>query len=473
MPLILPGNVGSATAATGYDVANSLRFDDGSSDHLTRSLGASETSTTKGTFSFWVKRGQLTTAQMIYTNEVADDNNRGQILFEDDDTFMIRDTVSGSNTTLYATSQLFRDTSAWLHLVVALDSTQAGGNRIRVYKNGTRIPDAQFGTSTEPNQNSNFNVLTGGQTNKNHIGKVHGGSNYFDGYLAEFVYCDGQVLDATSFGEFDEDSGIWKPKDVSGLTFGNNGFYLDFEDSSALGNDAAGSNNFTVNNLTAIDQTTDTGTNNFCTVNPLDNYHQQATLSEGNTKITFKGATSVYAYSTGTFGVASGKWYWETKATSAGNHDAYGISGRYVIAYNKGLGVNTDEYGYYNYNGNYTNAATDGSYREVSFPGGNVTWTTNDIIGVALDLDSGTNTVKFYKNNALIGTIDIIAPSSGFYYPAWNQFDNQAEVAQPNFGNPSYSLSSAQSDANGYGSFEYSPPSGYFSLCTKNLAEYG
>ena len=149
---------------------------------------------TKGTFSFWVKRGQLGTAQMIYTNEVADDNNRGQILFEDDDTFMIRDTVSGSNTTLYATTQKFRDVGAWYHMVVALDSTEAGGNRIRVYKNGTRIPDANFGTSTEPNQNSDFKLLTGGQTNKNHIGKVHGGSNHFDGYLAEFVYCDGQVV---------------------------------------------------------------------------------------------------------------------------------------------------------------------------------------------------------------------------------------------------------------------------------------
>ena len=104
--------------------------------------------------------------------------------------------------------------------------------------------------------------------------------------MAEFVYIDGTALDPTSFGEFDEDTGIWKPKDVSGLTFGTNGFYLDFEDSSALGNDVSGNNNdFTVNNLTSIDQTTDTCTNNFATLNPLDKgYTGTIVLSEGNTK---------------------------------------------------------------------------------------------------------------------------------------------------------------------------------------------
>ena len=159
MPLILPGNVGSATAATGFNVSNSLRFNLADDPKLTRSLGASETSTQKGTFSFWVKRGGLTTAQLIYSNEVANDNNRGFIQFEDDDTFRIKDTVSGSNTTHYATAQLFRDTSAWYNMVVALDSTASAGERITIFKNGTRIPDSQFGTSTEPSQNANFNIF--------------------------------------------------------------------------------------------------------------------------------------------------------------------------------------------------------------------------------------------------------------------------------------------------------------------------
>ena len=448
-----------------YEVANSCRFEDSSDDGLNRTLGT-PTNNYKWTISFWLKRTELGVEDAIMTS-FTNTQNRGMLLFRTDDQLEILDLQSDSYVMQKKTNRKFRDVSAWYHIVISSDATLSSP-ATKFYVNG--VEETSFATTNEYTQN---------QANKwnsaiaNYIGN-DSSTRDFSGYLAEFVFIDGQALAADQFGEFDSDSPtIWKPIDVSGLTFGNNGFYLDFEDSSNLGNDANGGTDWTVSNLTAIDQTTDTCTNNFCTVNSLDNYHQQATLSEGNTKITFKGPSSYYAYSTGTFGVANGRWYWETKATSAANHDVYGISGRYVIAYNKGLGVNTDEYGYYNYNGNYTNAATDGSYREVSFPGGNVTWTTNDIIGVALDLDSGTNTVKFYKNNALIGTIDIIAPSSGFYYPAWNQFDNQAEVAQPNFGNPSYSLSSAQSDANGYGSFEYAPPSGYFALCSKNLAEFG
>ena len=468
MSLLIPGT--NSIKDTGYDVANSLRFDDGSSDNLSKSFSSSG-SQQKHTFSVWVKRGNLGGSGKSLFGYKVNSSNYLEIRFGSSDNLLFRNYNGGTYTWRFDTNRKFRDVSSWYHLVFSVDSTQSTeSNRFKLYVNG--VQETSFSTASYPSQNAN--MKWGNNAYAHYVGHTTNGDD-FDGYMAEVVVIDNAQLDQNSFGEFDSASpNIWKPIDVSGLTFGTNGFYLDFENASSLGADVSGnSNNFTVNNLTSVDQTTDTCTNNFCTVNSLDNYHQQATLSEGNTKITFKGPSSYYAYSTGTFGVANGKWYWETKATSAGNHDVYGISGRYVIAYNKGLGVNTDEYGYYNYNGNYVNAATDGSYREVSFPGGNVTWTTNDIIGIALDLDSGTNTVKFYKNNALIGTIDIIAPSSGFYYPAWNQFDNQAEVAQPNFGNPSYSLSSEQADANGYGAFEYAPPSGYFALCTKNLAEYG
>ena len=478
MPLILGTN---SIKDTGFDVANSLRFNDGSSDHLTRSLGASETSTQKGTFSFWVKRGQLTTAQMIYTNEVADDNNRGQILLEDDDTFMIRDTVSGSNTTLYATSQLFRDVSAWLHMVVALDSTQAGGNRIRVYKNGTRIPDAQFGTSTEPNQNSNFNILTGGQTNKNHIGKVHGGSNYFDGYLAEFVYCDGQVLDADSFGEFDEDTGIWKPIDVSGLTFGNNGFYLDFENSGSLGADVSGnSNNFTVNNLTSIDQTTDTCTNNFATWNPLAS-SSQATLSEGNLKAVGNSSDDGNVFCN--MIPKSGKWYAEFKITKS-NDGIPTIGIRQESSGFRLLNGTSGAVGYYQYEASvrpdgqrYTNNST------ASWGGS--TFITGSIVGIALDCDNGAGYISVNGTYMNSGDPTSGASKTGAFI-TWTEA--QAEYGgqtfasrlyttssgiEANFGSPPYSESGGNSDGNGYGNFASSVPANYYCLNTKNLAEYG
>jgi len=465
---ILPAN----TLSSGYDVANSLRFNHGDSPALTRSLGTT-TLATKGTFSFWVKRGQLTTAQIIYSNEVADDNNRGFIQFEDDDTFRIKDSVSGSNTTFYATTQKFRDVGAWYHMVVALDSTEAGGNRIRVYKNGTRIPDANFGTSTEPNQNSDFKLLTGGQTNKNHIGKIHGGANHFDGYLAEFVYCDGQVLDASSFGEFDGDSPVWKPIDVSGLTMGDQGFYLDFEDSSALGNDKAGSNNFgTVTNLAATDQTTDTCTNNFATMNSLDNYYASTTFSEGNLKMVTNGSAIVY--NTSTIGFSSGKWYMEVKLGSSSGEVLGVITGPATANDNDNkIGNRADGWGY-DYRGLVENAGSDEGGSFAAFDSG-------DVIGVYADLDN--DKIYFSKNGTLqnSGTgLDLdVAGSPTYFFAVGDNHGSNAATFEVNFGNPVSALSSAVSDGT-YGSFEYSTTitgdgasKTFKALNTKNLAEFG
>jgi len=455
---------------TGYDVANSCRFQDSDSSEMSRAI-ASTGSNTIWTVSAWVKRVELGQSSPIFGTGDGGANNDARMVFFDAADAIECSYYNSGYTYEVTTNRLFRDVSAWYHICILFDSTQGtAANRIKIYVNGTQ--ETSFATSSYPSEDAAFNF---GNTSYTHYVNDMGGRNIRGShYIAELVYIDGTASAVTNFGEFDSDSPtIWKPKDVSGLSVGTNGVYLDFEDSSNLGNAVDGGTDFTESNLDAQNQTTDTPTNNFCTVNSLDNYLQQATLSEGNTKITFKGASSVYAYSTGTFGVANGKWYWEVKATSAGNHDMYGISGRNSIAYNAALGKYTDEYGYYNYNGNYSNASSDGTYAENSFSGGNVTWTTNDIIGIALDLDSGTNTVKFYKNNALTGTVNIIAPSTGFYYPAFAQVDNQAEVAEVNFGNPSFSISSGNADADGYGNFEYAVPSGYYALCTKNLAEYG
>ena len=468
--IILPANTLSTSV---YEIANSCRFNDDDTASMTRTT-ETPTDPDKYTFSVWVKIGNPGIDNSKIFSVKTGSYGEEKLEFNADDLLWRKTEASGGETDYEReTDRKFRDPGAWYHILIAYDSSDGtAGDRMKMYVNGVR--ETSFGGSVNPDSSETSWLNTASLTL--YLGNAASVTQYFDGYMAEVAFVDGVAHAVTDFGEFDSDSPtIWKPKDISsGITWGNNGFWLDFEDSSALGNDVSGNNNdFSVSNLAAIDQVVDSPTNNFCTVNPLDNYHQQATFSEGNTKITFKGATSVYAYSTGTFGVANGKWYWEVKATSAGNHDMYGISGRNSIAYNAALGKYTDEYGYYNYNGNYSNASSDGSYAENSFAGGNVTWTTNDIIGIALDLDSGTNTVKFYKNNALTGTVNIIAPSTGFYYPAFAQVDNQAEVCQPNFGNPSYTLSSAQNDANGYGNFEYAPPSGYLALCTKNLAEEG
>jgi len=464
MPLILGTN---SIKDTGYDVANSCRFNSGSSDHLTRSLGASETSTRIATWSFWVKRGNLGSYN-IYSNEVEDDNNRGYFQFNADQLRMVDE--AGTGTELKAT-QVFRDVSAWYHIVIAMDTTQSTStNRVKWYVNGNQISiDA---TTTFPPQNTDQKILIGGQTNKNHIGKIHPSGGEFDGYFAEFVFIDGQQLAPDQFGEFDDDSGIWKPIDVSGLTFGNNGFYLDFESSGSLGNDVSGNDNdFTANNLTAIDSVSDVPTNNFATLNPLDNYYASSTFSEGNLKIVTNGSAIIY--NTSTIGFSSGKWYMEVKVSSNVRY-VVGVVRGVATANDNGnkLGNRSDGWGY-DYRGLVENNGSD-------LGGSFASYTSGDIIGIYADLDN--NELYFSKNGTLQNSGTGLTLTAGTYFFALgNNHTSESSTLEANFGSPPFSISSGNTDANGYGNFEYDPSSGTFdsaskdflSLNTKNLAEYG
>ena len=456
---------------TGYEVANSLRFNDGSSDYLNRTP-SSTGNRRKFTFSAWIKRGQLGTSQYIFNSK---NGSADQIFFNTSDKFQVG---LESITADYVTSAVFRDVSAWYHFLVAVDTEQGtAANRVRVYVNGTEI--TSFSTETNPNQNTDTTMNT---TEPMELGRrISNSGDFFDGYMAEVVFIDGSQLAPTSFGEFDSDSPtIWKPIDVSGLTFGTNGFYLDFENSSSLGNDAAGSNNFTVNNLTSVDQSTDTCTNNFCTMNPLDNYYAASTFSEGNCKIvTHAGNTT---YNTSTFGLTAGKWYWEYKFTGTEQQYMTGIASKLSNATNDVLGYQHAEEYALNQSGSgiYSNSST------TAYGSGNLA--VNDIISVALDLTN--NNLYFAKNGqwgsgsawdqtfsgALAYSItDPASTTLGAYFVAvgeWNSSNNS--TINMNFGgSPSFSISSGNSDANGYGNFEYSVPSGYYAINSKNLAEFG
>jgi hypothetical protein len=434
-----------AKVTTGYDVDNSLRFDDGSSDYLNRTPS---TTTNRKTFTFstWVKKASNGTQRNIFGTAGGNDNGWLQLGFSNADVIFIQQ-YSGN---LLVTNAVYRDPSAWYHIVMAFDNTQAtASNRIKLYVNGNQVTSF----STETYQAQNFETGINLNTEVHYIGRE--GGNYFDGYMAEVVLVDGQQLDATSFGEFDEDSGIWKPIDISGLTFGTNGFYLDFEDSAALGDDVSGNgNDFTVNNLTAIDQSTDTCTNNFCTLNPLDvTADDEATLSEGNLKAVADGA---FHQTRSTFYLTTGKWFWEFKATSVGDALQGGVVGS---NYAGGSGLRR----------NYQHSAA--KYTDGSSSSYGATFTDGDIIGVALDLDNGT--LIFYKNGVSQGTAytDMLsAIGQDGWTPDVIIYNSTVEL---NFGNPPFSISSGNTDGNGYGNFEYAPPSGYLSLCTKNLSEYG
>ena len=281
--------------------------------------------------------------------------------------------------------------------------------------------------------------------------------------MCEVVLIDGQQLDATSFGEFDSDSPtVWKPIDVSGLTFGTNGFYLDFEDSSNLGNDAAGSNNFTVNNLTAVDQSTDTCTNNFATLNPLFATQDSGTMSEGNTIYT--ASANAWGGSGSTIGLSQGKWYFEAQINdNAGGH-FFGVIDE-TANVNNNPHQRTGSTFYYSGSGGqmYKDGSGSGSYG---------TFGASDIAGVALNLDDDEITI--YKNGSAIVTDFALSTTKNTLFVWVMGYNSGSDLVKVNFGGaPPFSISSGNSDANGYGNFEYSVPSGYYSINTKNLAEYG
>jgi hypothetical protein len=464
MPLILPGNVASATASTGYTVDNSCRFD-GSSAYMTRTFGSAGNQKT-WTYSTWVKKCKTGGQQTFFGTSV---NSSTYDLFSWGSDETLGKNFNGANTA----TGFFRDPSAWYHVVCGLDTTQGTeADRVKIWVNGVNVVDSLSGTGY-PTQDADLTLNSAVRHDMGN-GGAHWSSFFVGGYLAETVFIDGQQLDADSFGEFDEDSPtIWKPIDVSGLTPGTNGFYFDYKDSSNLGNDAFGGTDWTATNLDATDQATDTPTNNFCTMNPLANYFPASTFSQGNCKVVT--GSSAYTYNIGTFGLTSGKWYWEVKYTAADgdphNVGHFGISGKGdPTANSHPLGYYSTDYGIHAESGGTitnNNSGTTNSDYDLDI---------GDILGFGLDLDSGTKTLKFLVNGTdKIDTNISSSPESGFYFPAFGfTYSAGTGTFEANFGGCSgFTVSSGNADANGYGNFEFAPPSGYYALCTKNLAEYG
>ena len=467
---ILPAN---SAASGGFEVANSCRFDSGSSAYMHKTPDSASNRRTF-TISTWIKRSKLGASQFVY-NVRPDSNGATGIFFTSGDVLFL--TIEPISKTL-VTNRVFRDISAWYHIVYAIDTTQGtAANRIKLYVNG--IQETSFSAATYPDQNADLDVNTANPIN---IGRrLENSSDFIDMYLAEFVFIDGTALAPTSFGEFDEDSGIWKPIDVSGLTFGTNGFYLDFEDSANLGNDANGGTDLTEVNLAAIDQSTDTCTNNFATWNSLQ--PTNAAMSEGNL-VGASSASSGFYSGISSIGVTSGKWYFECKQIqeSASNEGMIGVIIFYntitALAYPVGTG---GAWGMQDGNRGFsTDSGGSGSTTD-SFHAG---WSNNDTIGIALDID---NSRVYYSkggqwNNS--GSWNAANPTTSqtlqnalgdgtYFFMAGDASGSNNCTWSANFGSPAHAISSGNTDGDGYGNFEYAVPSGYFSLNTKNLAEYG
>ena len=467
---------------TGYNIDNSMRFNRGDAACLRKTFSGSPTSTKICTISFWTKLADPsnTDSKAIFS-AIKSGSNEDVIKFMGVNNGILNaieinfnNTNNGAMMISSGASTLikFRDPSAWYHLVIAIDSSQGtASNRVKAYINGTqhdveaRVEGGSITDDIALTQNYELGFLT---ASAHSIGEnvESAGNEPYDGYLSEFYFIDGQQLAPTEFAETN-DNGVWVPKEYEG-TYGNYGFFLEFQqtgtsaNASGKGADTSGNDNhFDDANATAEDITTDTPTNNFCTINPLDS--GTVTFAEGNCEITCTNGNDDGAR--GTIGVQNGKWYFEFKLISHAGGDPPQILG---------VAQSDAQLSTYPSSGNYAVYEIDSGKKRIN--GSQSTYgataTDNDIIGVALNMDD--NEVTFYKNGSSQGTITSATSSGEFYFPyIIDGSTARGHTTQANFGNPPFSISSGNSDANGYGNFEYAVPSGYYALCTKNLAEYG
>ena len=437
-------------AAGGYAIERSVRFNSVDSAYLSRTPASAGNRKT-WTWAGWVKRSKVA------------DSASGQVLFSRGDTYIyfaesanvdnIGINLRNASTNYWLmSSAVYRDVGAWMHVCVALDTTLAtAADRLKLWVNGAQVTSYSLSSYTSISQNYEPLINTAAE---------HRIGNLLNGYLADIHFIDGQALDPTSFGEFDATTGVWNPKAYTG-SFGANGFHLPFDDNStaaALGTDTSGNGNtWTVNNISVTagagnDSVVDVPTNgtetdsgiggevrgNYCTLNPLAN--GGLTLTNGNLDISR--ATASWKNSRGTFGITSGKWYWDFTLTGASD-STNGPKVGYVVSSATLDDPGGDAYGwaYLGYNGTKWNNGVQTSYGAI--------WSNGDVIGVAFDADAGTLT--FYKNGVSQGTA-FTGLTSGPYFPVAGIYGTSSGVL--NFGQRP---------------FAYTAPSGFKALCTANL----
>ena len=455
------------SVSTGYDVDNSLKVESDNNEYLERSTsGASDGSSTQHTISVWVKRTELGV-----DSEPVSAGGIGRFRFESDDTFSYQ-FRSGKE---IRTNRVFRDTSAFYHIVAAADSSQAtASNRMKLYVNG--VQETSFSAATYQDQDQASPAWGKNTTYSLRVGAAASSTRNFNGYIAEMYYIDGQTLDPTSFGEFD-DNGIWIPKAFSG-THGSLDTYLDFSDASDLGKNSGGTTDLTANNISAADQATDTPTNNFCTWvsdgTLFNSGTDNMTFSEGGTRILTRAGTGWTAiFPTQSF--AGGKWYMEVKVNETSATNMYGampvtrINSLKYQNYHHGQDVD-GSIGIYANNGQiyYGTAGSGGSGSALS---------AGNIVGLAIDMENYK--MYFAVNNTYVESGDPAGNSNGrsieqepYVFSIAHYTTTTAE--DTNFGGyTAMSNTHTNTDENGYGNFIYAPPSGFLACCTQNLGENG
>ena len=447
------------------------------STYLTRTLGT-PTDENRWTYSFWTKISKTGDYSWFLQTGTNASNNVDAIHINSANSTIRAYGYPGSQVWELITNAKYRDPSAWYHIVIAYNSDEAtSSDRAKMWVNG--VQQTSFSTEIYPSLGANS-----GHINKSgsvyYIGSNIDANLFSEMLMTHLHFIDGTAYDASTFGEYDAQN-VWKPKTQPSVTYGTNGFFLKFANSGSLGTDSSGNDNdFTVNGTGT--QTLDTPSNVFCTMNPLDNYFANGTFANGNNTVTTDNGN--YPYNTATIGASIGKWYWECKwsAQPTGSTDQvlFGIAKRICPSTTTWLGSAAYTYAYQGTGTVQNSNSTIATYTTMSI---------GDIIGVALDLDN--NRLYFSKNGVWQGSSDpengtnpisITAPDStsgdsGFYFPAFGDGNTSLqETGQFNFGNGYYgttAVSTPNADGDGYGKFEYSVPTGYYALCTKNIQTYG
>jgi len=457
------------SGASDFTIPYSCRFNEADDPYLSLSFGT-PTNRKIWTFSVWFKRGSDindSSERRIFSTATGAGGNTDNINWTTGDAIRF---IADFGQLIC--TPVFRDPSAWYHLIYAYDSTQGvEANRLKMYINGTQI--TSFSTSDYPslNQEIDFNSAVVHDVGRN----LPESTQYYDGYMAEAHFIDGTALTPTSFGETG-DYGEWKPIEVSGLTYGNNGFYLDFADAADLGDDESGEgNDFAENNIVATDQMLDSPTNNFCTMNPLAN-QLSATLSEGNLKVVPSTANDKNVFST--FGFTSGKWYVEVHNTVQGAESHYVGSG----VMGSPIGISD-----INHAGDLSagNSATFRTGTGVVTAGtatvnsNNTAAVTGDIMTIAFDADNGSFwcAKNAAPNTATTANVTGLTATPDRDYRFGQQESNSSPYTQCtwNFGQDSSfageETAQGNQDSNDIGDFYYTPPTDFLALCTSNLPD--
>ena len=462
--------------STGYDIDNSCKFESGLTEFFNKSYSSSGNRKT-WTYSTWIKITE--TGVDNYFLDAYNNSNTwfilgiastGKVVFYD----IIAGTDYGKQT-----NRLLRDTNAWYHIVFVSDTTNStAADRYRLYINGVR--ETSFANDYgNPPQNYDGNV---NNAIVHSVGKRTDGPSYLDGYLAETILVDGQALDPTDFGKVDSASGIWKPIEITdtSFTWGTNGFWLEYENAASMGANSAGTGGFSVQNINQTDQATDTPTNNFATFNQLHPKASGTNIANGNAQFY---VSSNWQTAVSSIAVSKGKWYAEFSCDSATS----------IVGF---VDVD-DQYIPQNHTGYYLGYAGSNQNRSVGMQGSNgvimndnnsatgATYAANNIVSLALDMDNrkaywAVNGTYVNSGNPANGTNGVTWATSSSLGDDWTDVITMAVTGYSNttwkcnFGGFTLiSISSGNSDANGYGNFEYAVPGGFYALCTKNLEEFG